>query len=166
MDTSADSIRVVGEADLLELAKAARSTWHHWCTKGLLSQSDDGLYGERDVIEVLVAGMLVAALDVRRATAAWGAAREPVLETCAALAIAGDDTLDAVVDLYTLEIAIGRTPQEIEAVTHRVGAFWRGYLVLPLALSTREARRGFRTRAVSPSDLAKDKRRRAGRKAR
>ena len=79
MDTSADSIRVVGEGDLLDLGRVARSTWKNWVRQGLVDDHVDGLYGERDVIEAAVVRLVVEAVGLRAAAAAWRLAREAVL---------------------------------------------------------------------------------------
>jgi hypothetical protein len=161
MGTSPDSIRVVGEADLLDLGRVARSTWQNWLKQGVLVGSRGGLHGEAEVAEVVVLGLLVAAVELRRAKAIWPICRDRVVQECVALPLDEDAHLDAVVDLHTWELQLARDAAELHAATRARAAFPRGRLVLPLAASVSEARRGFWIRAVPERDLAADKRRRA-----
>jgi hypothetical protein len=79
MDASADSIRVVGEADLLQIARLARSTWKNWCKRGLLREAPGGLYGEDAVVATVVGGMVVQALGLRRGIAVWARVQDRVV---------------------------------------------------------------------------------------
>jgi hypothetical protein len=162
MGTSADSIRVVGEADLLELARVARSTWQNWIAKGVLEPSPDGLHREAEVVEVVVLALLIPLLDLRAAKAVWRGCRERVLDESLALDLERPDDLDAVLDPHTWELRLARDPSELYTASRADTAFPRGRLVLPLAATVREARRAFWMRAASPRELARDKRRRSG----
>jgi hypothetical protein len=101
MGTSADSIRVSGEGDLLEVARVARSPWQSWVRQGIIAPAAEGLHPERDVVEALVVGLLTGALDLRRTKAVWRLAQDDVLAACLALPLDRPATLDAIIDLHT-----------------------------------------------------------------
>lgn len=86
MDTTADSIRFVGEADLLELARVARSTWKNWLRAGVVGDAPDGLYDEPAVVELVIVAVLVGALEMRQVGSAWRRARDDVLRQALSLA--------------------------------------------------------------------------------
>ena len=159
MDTSTDIIRVIGEADLLELAGCARTTWKSWCGKDLLEEADNGLYSEPALLEVVLVRILVAALDLRVAGASWRASRATVVDASSALTLDRDDALDAVVDLHTWELRLARSAEDLYALSRTTAPLASGHAIIPLAPAVRQARRGFAIRAQPVDDLASDKRR-------
>lgn len=161
MGTSADSIRVVGEADLLDLAGCARSTWQNWCRKELLEEAAGGLYGEADVIEAAVVRLLVSTLDLRRAQAVWRTARGRVIDACLSLSLEDDATLDAVVDLHTWDLRLGRSAEELHSLCRTGASLTPGHAVVPLASAVRDTRHAFWIRATPAGELARDKRRKS-----
>jgi hypothetical protein len=163
MGTSPDSIRVIGEKDLLEVARVARSTWQNWSRQGIITPAAEGLHGERDVLEALVVGLLTQAFDLRRTRAVWRLARDDVLAACLALPLDQQATLDAIVDLHTWRTALARDIEELAAALHAQVPYPRGRYVMALAAPVQEARQVFWTRAVPAADFASDKRRRTRR---
>jgi hypothetical protein len=163
MGASADSIRVVGEADLLELGRVARSTWQNWVKKDALQESDDGFYNEEDAVEVVVLGLLIAGVELRRATPVWRASANQVLSECLGLPLEGPADLFAVVDVHTWELHVARNADELYHAARAPSTFPRARLVIPLAAAVQEVRRAFWIRAMSQSELAADKRRKARR---
>jgi hypothetical protein len=159
MDVPADSIRVVGQADLLQLARVARSTWNHWIKEGVVGESGRQLYDEAEVVEAVVVGLLVDALDPRRAKAAWLAAREEVVSACLALPLDEPADLTAVIDLHEWRLTLARGPDELHGAVRAPAPFPRGRVAIALADVAQEARRGFWTRAQPAAELSKDKRR-------
>ena len=160
MDASTDSIRVVGESDLLELCRTARSTWKHWCTQGLVQPSDDGLYHERDVIEAVVVALLVDAVDLRRAKGAWSDAGKATLDRCQGLSLREPATLFLVVDLHTWEMGLADGAEELAAAVAESLTTPRGFVVMEAARVVVQARRAFWVRAAPAVELQKDGRRR------
>jgi hypothetical protein len=156
MDTSADSIRVVGEADLLDLARVARSTWKHWIKVDLVDEPKDGLYREADVVEAVVVSLLVPSLGLRRATGVWRAARTDALSEVRTLA----SSLHLVIDLHTWELRLAKDARELYACVAGRPSFPRGYVVVDLSQVVPEAREAFWNRAEPASTLKKDERRR------
>jgi hypothetical protein len=160
MGTSPDSIRVIGEKDLLEVARVARSTWQNWARQGIITPAAEGLHPEPDVIEALAVGLLTQAFDLRQTKAVWRLARDDVLAACLALPLDRQATLDAIVDLHTWRTALAHEIDELAAALHAPVPYPRGRHVIALAAPVQEARQAFWTRAVPAADLASDKRRR------
>lgn len=160
MGASTDSIRAVSEADLLDLAKVARSTWQNWCRQDLLAATDNSLYDEEQVVEVLVARLLVEALGPRRARSLDQQQWHELMAACVRLPLNGAGTLDAVVDLYSWDLTSAGNRDELFEITHRETAFPTARVVVPLAHAVRECRAAFWRRAVAPAKLAADGRRR------
>ena len=111
------------------------------------------------MIEAVVARLLVAALDFRRATAAWRDSRSAVLNACITLPLGKNDTLDLVVDLRSWEIELAHTRDELHQATRTSTPVATGHAVLPLGPAIRATRRAFRVRAKPLQDLKGDKRR-------
>jgi hypothetical protein len=159
MDTSTDSIRVISEADLLDIARIARSTWKNWITKELVDEPANGLYGESELLEAVVVGLLVSALDLRRARAVWSSARRAALDRCACLT--ADGTLHGVVDLHTWEMLMTSGAREVFAAVRRPTPFPRGYVVVDLSEVIPEARAAFWKRAGPAAIFTADRRRKS-----
>lgn len=140
MGTSADSIRVVGEGDLLEVARVARSTWQNWARQKIISPAPEGLHHEDDVIEAVVVGQLTAVFDLRTTKTVWRLAHDEVLAACGALPLDEPATLDAVVDVHTWATAVARDPDELAGVLHARVPYPRGRYVLVLGEAAQEAR--------------------------
>lgn len=160
MATSTDSIRCVGEADLLEIARVARSTWRNWSKQGVVEVPPTGLYGEAHAVEASLVALFVTALDLRQAAGCWRPARERVLEL--AVAQPRDDDLsafDVVIDLHRWELNAAVDRDALVAVLHRPTPFPRGRLVFDAAHVVADARTAFWARAVAAAELKGDKRR-------
>lgn len=164
MDTSADSIRVIGEADLLDIARIARSTWKNWIAQELIDEPADGLYGESKLLEAVVVALLVSALDLRRAKAVWASARGTALDHCAQLA--PDGTLHGVIDLHTWEMSMASGARAVFAAVRRPRPFPRGYVVVDLGEIIPEARAAFWKRAGPAAALKADRRRKSNQRKR
>ncbi len=161
MGTSPDSIRVVGEADLLDLARVARTTWQSWVRKGLLDETDAGFYREDDVTEVVTVALLVDGVGLRRARAIWPTSREHVVGAGLALDLEQPGDLLLVVDTYTWETKLCSTADELWQMTREALDPPRARVVVPVAARLQAARRAFWRRAQPVPDLSKDRRRRA-----
>jgi hypothetical protein len=161
MGTSADSIRVVGEADLLDLARVARTTWQNWVRKGVIEDSDVGVYREDDVAEVVTVTLLVDGVGLRRARAIWPASREHVIGAGLALDLEEPGDLLLVVDPYSWETELCSTANELWRMIGEPLDPPRARIVVPVAARIQAARRAFWTRAQPVPELAKDRRRRA-----
>lgn len=157
MDTSADSIRVVGQADLLELARVARSTWHHWTTQGIVVEPPTGLHGEAEVVEAAVVALLVDALEPRRAKPVWMSPRHEVVNACLALPLDKPADLSAVVDLHAWELVLAEGAEELHRAVHASTPFPRGRVVIALADVAQEARRGFGTPRILETRAARQR---------
>lgn len=160
MGISPDSIRRVGESDLLELAQVARSTWQNWIRAGILGNMHDGLYDEEAVVELIVVAIMLGALDVRQAAVAWRPARHVVLEQALMLPIdESEPCFLAVIDLHTWQMKTATTADQVRSAVQAQVPFPRGRLVFDLGSSVTEARRSFWSRAQPAADLLKDRRR-------
>jgi hypothetical protein len=160
MDTSPDSIRLVGEGDLLALARVARSTWKNWARQGLVEERDDGLYGERDVIEAVVVRLIVEAVGLRAATAAWGPVRQLALQRLEPPQ-ADPAEVRTVIDSHTWQLVVATDADELLEELRRTTPFPRGRVVVPVGPAVAEARSAFWPRAAPARDLRRDRRRRA-----
>jgi hypothetical protein len=125
-----------------------------------VADAPDGLYREHDVVEVVALGLLVDALGLRMTQAIWRGAKEDIIHGCLGLDLEQQAELDAVIDLYSWELDLVHGAEELHAATHALAPFPRLRVVLPLADTVREARRGFWVRAAPTTELARDKRRR------
>jgi hypothetical protein len=159
MSTSSDSIRVVGEKDLLKLARVPRGTWNGWIRQEHFEGNDSGLYGEREVISVAVFNIVTDALSVREAAIAWRDCGSAVVNSCIQLPLDGEEPLVLVIDAHALDGAAAASPEELFDAVHSLVPSARGRIAIPIAALAREARRGFWKRARAASDLAQDKRR-------
>jgi hypothetical protein len=166
MDTSPDSIRVVGEGDLLELGRVARSTWKNWARQGLVDDPEDGLYGERDIIEAVVVRLVVEAVGLRAARAAWRPAREAVLARLQSAEATDIDEVRTVIDLHTWQLLITTDASALLEELRRTTPFPRGRVVLTVGPAVAEARTAFWARAAFARDLRRDRRRRTSVRAR
>lgn len=159
MDSSPDSIRAVGESDLLELARVARSTWQNWLGQGLVEEQPTRVYGEEAVIEVAAVGLLVTTFDLRSVRHVWAHGRTSMLEQALRLPLEGDSDLHVVVDPFTFDVAVVKGAEELHRAVAAPMAHARGLAVFVMGPPIQEARRGFWSRAGSARDLMKDKRR-------
>lgn len=159
MSTSSDSIRVVGEKDLLELARIPRGTWSAWARKGHFEDSASGLYGESEVISAAVFNLLADALLPRNAAIAWKDCGQAVVHACLQLPLDSEECLVLVVDSHLLDGAVATKPEELFEIVNGHVTSPRGWITFPIAALAREARRGFWKRARPASDLVRDKRR-------
>lgn len=160
MDTSPDSIRVIGEGDLLELGRVARSTWKHWARQGLVDDREDGLYGERDVIEAVVVRLVVEAVGLRAATAAWRPTRETVLGRLKSAKAIESAEVWTVIDSHTWQLVVTTDAEALLEELRRTTPFPRGRVVVTIGPAVAEARTAFWARAAPGRDLRRDRRRR------
>ena len=165
MDASPDSIRVVGEADLLDLGRVPRSTWKNWARQGLVDEHKDGLYGERDVIEAVVVRLVVEAVGLRAATAAWRPAREAVLGRLESAEASDPAEVRTVIDSHLWQLVVTSDAEALLAELRRTTPFPRGRVVVTIGPAVAEARTAFWARAAPARDLRRDRRRRATKKA-
>lgn len=161
MGVISDSIRVVGEQDFLGVIHVARATWQYWDRQGLVTTPETGLFGEEDVVDGVVAGLLASALDLTTAISCWQSAREGVIGACLRLPLDEHAVrLDAVVDPHTLSVQLTSSADDLLSATTAAATFTRHWIVLPLGPLTQEARRAFWVRARPPKEMARDRRRR------
>lgn len=161
MGESPDSIRVVGEADLLDLSRVARSTWQNWIKQGAVSDPRRGHYGEAEVVGLVVASRIVDAIGLHKAALAWPRACAATVESALAMPLDGSARLDLVIDLFGLEIAAIETAEALDLALHPEVATPRVFAVIAAGKAIREARGAFWNRAVPPATLRQDRRRRA-----
>lgn len=161
MSVSSDSIRVVGEKDLLDLARIARGTWSGWLRNGHFDGDPDGLYGENKVVATVVFNLLADALPIRKAAIAWRDCGEAVVTTCIRLGLEDHEPLVLVIDGHALSGVAARNSDELFSAVHAQMPSPRNWIVIPIADLVREARSGFWKRARPASELSKDKRRKA-----
>jgi hypothetical protein len=159
MNIDPDSIRLVGEADLLELAHVGRGAWNGWIKNGHVSPSPTGLYAEQDVIHVTVLKLLGDSLPMSKAAIAWRDCEATVTQCCANRGLEDEDPVDLVVDLQTLAAHLAEGSRDLFNKIHRPVPGPRGHLVIPLSAVVQEARASFWRRARPASDFATDKRR-------
>lgn len=160
MDASSDSIRVCGERDLLQLAGVARSTWKNWARKGLVQENDDGLYAEMDVVETLAVRLIVEAVGLRAATAAWRLGRHDTLRGLESLGVDQADETRLVIDQHTWQLALTMGAEALLDELKRPAPFARGHAVVTIGPAASDARSAFWARALPRDDLLKDRRRR------
>ena len=103
MSVSSDSIRLVGEKDLLDLARVPRGTWSGWIRGGHFESSDSGLYGENEVVAVVIFNVLASALPIRKASIAWKDCGSAVTGACVQLRLDGADPLVLAIDVHALD---------------------------------------------------------------
>jgi hypothetical protein len=160
MNVVPDSIRLVGEADLLELAHVGRGAWNGWIKNGHVSPSATALYTEQDVIHVTVLKLLGDSLPMSKAAIAWRDCEIAVIQCCANHGLEEEETpLDLVVDFQTLATIPAEGAQDLFDAVHSPVPGPRGRLVIPLSAVVQEARTSFWRRARPASDFATDKRR-------
>lgn len=157
MDASPDSIRVVGEADLLALARVARSTWRNWIKQGVLVPPKDALYRETDIIEAVLVATVIDALDLRLAAATWPMVGERLAHAVAAARTERGVFLIADPFDWGMEIRVGAN-ELASAVRQRV-ASPRSYVVVEVGAIVAEARNAFWKRARPTREFAADRRR-------
>jgi len=164
MSVSSDSIRLVGEKDLLELARVPRGTWSAWVRNGHFEDSDNGLYGEIEVVAAAIFNVLASALPIRKASIAWRDCGTAVTGACIQLRLDGDDPLVFAIDVHALDGAATGDPSELFDLLHSPVPSPRGWIAIPIADLVREARRGFWKHAKPASELTRDRRRRTVRR--
>lgn len=160
MSAPSDSIRVVGEKDLLDLARIPRGTWSGWLRKGHFESNPDGLYGEAEVVSAVVFNLVADALPVRKAAIAWEDCGAAVVGSCVGLKLDTDEPMVLVIDGHALVGVAAESPDELFRAVHQQKPSPRNWIVVPIAALVREARSGFWKRARPASELRKDKRRR------
>jgi hypothetical protein len=159
MNIDADSIRLVGEADLLDLARVGRGAWNGWIKNGHVSPSANALYTEQDVIHVTVLKLLGDSLPMSKAAIAWRDCETAVIQRSANRGLEDETPLDLVVDLQTLAAHPAEGAQDLFDAVHTPVPGPRGRLVIPLSAVVQEARASFWRRARPASDFATDRRR-------
>lgn len=159
MSASSDSIRVVGEKVLLKLARVPRGTWNGWVRQDHFEDSDDSLYGEREVVSAAIFNLVAEALAVKEAAIAWRDCGPAVIDSCIKLPLDGDDPLVLVIDTHALGGGAAASPEELFEFVHSPVPSPRGWIVVPIAAVVREARRGFWKHAKPASEFARDGRR-------
>lgn len=159
MNVVPDSIRLVGEADLLELARVGRGAWNGWIKNGHVSPPATALYTEQDVIHVTVLKLLGDSLPMSKAAIAWRDCETAVIQSCANHGLEEEAPLDLVVDLQTLAAYPAGGAQDLFDAVHSPVPAPRGRLVIPLSAVVQEARASFWRRARPASDFETDRRR-------
>lgn len=159
MNIDPDSIRLVGEADLLELARVGRGAWNGWIKNGHVSPSATALYTEQDVIEATVLKLLGDSLPMSKAAIAWRDCEVAVIQCYANRGLEDEAPLDVVVDLQTLSAYLAEGPRDLFDVVHSPVPGPRGHLVIPTSAVVQEARASFWRRARPASEFTTDKRR-------
>jgi len=165
VSVSSDSIRLVGEKDLLELARVPRGTWSAWVRNGHFEDSDNGLYGEIEVVAAAIFNVLASALPIRKASIAWKDCGSAVTGACIQLRLDGDDPLVFAIDVHALDGAATGDASELFDLVHSPVPSPRGWIAIPIADLAREARRGFWKHAKPASELTRDKRRRTAKRS-
>lgn len=163
MNTDPDSIRLVGEADLLELVGLSRGAWNGWVKSGYMSQSSDGLYREQDVIELAVFKLMADWMPMAKAVVAWRDCQADLLGRCTERRLNDDRAIDLVVDLHTLAADCVEDPQDLFERLHAPVPSPRPRIVIALGQIICELRAAFWRRARPAPDFASDKRRRSAR---
>jgi hypothetical protein len=112
MDRLSDSIRAVGESDFLALIRVPRSTLKNWDTAVALGLSATGAYNEADVVTGICFAQLVSSLALKQAGQVWAAHGAAIKQGCLLLPLEeGKETLDLILDTYTLGPAWRTTPR-------------------------------------------------------
>lgn len=163
MNVDPDSIRLVGEADLLELAGLGRGAWNGWVKSDHVSQSSDGLYREQDVIELAVLRLMAGWMPMQKAVIAWRDCQADLIARCGDHRLDEEPPIDLVVDLHTLAAHCVDGPQELFDRLHAPVPSPRATIVIALGGVIHELRAAFWRRARPASDFVGDKRRRSAR---
>lgn len=164
MNVDPDSIRLVGEADLLELAGVGRGAWNGWIKSGYVGQASDGLYSEQEVVAIAVLKLLGDCLPMSKAVIAWQDCQAGLSDCCSGRRPEDDAALDLVVDLQTLASGVIEGPKDLFERLHAPVPSPRGMIVIPLAAIMQELRTSFWRRARPASDFSGDKRRKSARR--
>ena len=122
MNIDPDSIRLVGEADLLKLVGLGRGAWNGWVKSAHVSQSSDGLYREQDVIELAVLRLMADWMPMAKAVITWRDCQADLISRCTERRLDDDRAIDLVVDLHTLGAESVEDPQDLLRQTARPGA--------------------------------------------
>lgn len=158
-----DSIKVVGDADLERITRAARSTRNHWIKQRIpLSPPDDGLYGQADMLAVACVMLLVEALGISGARAVWERAQSEVVS--ALVALDDDAELVLAIDSYNYSCRVLSTAADAWNVVTKSTVSVHPFTIIPIARAAREWNAAFWARAQPPAALRADGRRRASRK--
>lgn len=161
MSRSPDSIRLVGEQDLLRLARLSRGTWSGWDRNGHYAPNENALYSEADVVSVVLFGLLGGAVPLRDAGIAWKSGGAPIVDACLALPLDGPDRIAIVLDTHSLRVTAASSGEELFDRIHAQVPAPRPWVALPVGEIVREARQGFWLYAKPASELAGDGRRKA-----
>jgi hypothetical protein len=165
MNEDPDSIRLVGEADLLELTGMGRGAWNGWVKSAHVSRSPDGLYREQDVIELAVLKLMADWMPMAKAVIAWRDCQADLIRRCIERRL--DDypaAIDLVVDLHTLAADCVEGPQDLFDRLHAPVPSPRATIVIALGQIIHELRAAFWRRARPAPDFAGDKRRKSARR--
>jgi hypothetical protein len=165
MSGSPDSIRLVGEQDLLRIARLPRGTWGGWDRNGHYAPKENGLYSEADVVSVVVFGLLADAVPLREAGIAWRDGGGAIVQACLALPLEGCERIAVVLDTHSLRVVVASSAGELFDWIHAPVPAPRAWVALPVGEVVREARRGFWLYAKPAAELAQDGRRKASAKA-
>jgi hypothetical protein len=163
MNIDPDSIRLVGEADLLELVGLGRGAWNGWVKSDHVSQSSDGLYREQDVIELAVLRLMADWMPMAKAVISWRDCQADLISRCTERRLDDDRAIDLVVDLHTLGADCVEDPQDLFDRLHAPVPSPRAKIVIVLGPIIHELRAAFWRRARPASDFVADKRRRSAR---
>lgn len=161
MSGSPDSIRLVGEQDLLRLARLSRGTWSGWDRNGHYGPNENGLYSEADVVSVVLFGLLGDAVSLRDAGIAWRAGGAEIVEACLALPLDGRERIAIVLDTHSLGMTTVSSGEELFEYIHARVPAPRPWVALPVGEILGEARKGFWLHAKPAAELARDRRRKA-----
>jgi len=161
MSGSPDSIRLIGEQDLLRLARLPRGTWSGWDRNGHYAPNESGLYSEADVVSVVLFGLLADAVSLREAGMAWRNGGTAVVEVCLGLPLDGNERIAVVLDTHSLRITVASSGEEIFDRIHESVPAPRPWIALPVGEIVEEARKGFWLFAKPAAELARDGRRKA-----
>lgn len=164
MNLDPDSIRLVGEVDLLELTGMGRGAWNGWVKSDHVSQSSDGLYREQDVIELAVLKLMADWMPMAKAVIAWRDCQADLISRCVDRRLDDDPSIDLVVDLHTLAADCVEGPQDLFDRLHAPVPSPRATIVIALGPLIHELRAAFWRRARPAPDFAGDKRRKSARR--
>lgn len=165
MSGSPDSIRLVGEQDLLRLARLPRGTWSGWDRNGHYAPNRRGLYSEADVVSVVLFGLLADAVPLREAGIAWRDGGGAIVEACLGLPLEGSEQIAIALDSHSLRVALVSSGGELFDWIHTPVPAPRPWIALPVGEIVREARRGFWLYAKPAAQLVRDGRRKASAQA-
>jgi hypothetical protein len=128
-----------------------------------LSQSPDGLYRERDLIELAILRLMGEWMPLPKAVIAWRDCEADVIDYYADRPLEDATPIDLVVDLHALAADCVHGTQALFERVHVSVPSPGATMVIALGALIHERRAAFWRRARPASDFADDKRRRSAR---